>query len=126
MTQSRTVFYQEPKKVFQSSSKSTSFTQQQVQLSDSMLFFPRGYENIFLALYAILLPYITGILFLLIFIAKGDLGIFSSLNDQAMFFYSWCIGYECLAAIALLMILKSAVMFHFKRPKEAKQQFKRP
>jgi cellulose synthase/poly-beta-1,6-N-acetylglucosamine synthase-like glycosyltransferase len=126
MTHSQTFFYQEPKKVFQSSSKTTSFAQQQVQLNDSMLFFPAGYENIFLALYAILLPYITGILFLVIFIAKGDLSIFTALNDEAMFFYCWCIGYECLASIALLLIIKSAIMFHMKNSKSEYKKFQRP
>ncbi|MEA3455741.1 MAG: hypothetical protein U9R26_04485 [Campylobacterota bacterium] len=76
-----------------------------VDLVDSILF-PEGYENIMLAVYFLTVPYIVGLLFIFFYIGKGDTDIFLSLNDQHSFFITWAIGYEIVAAIILLWIVK--------------------
>ena len=42
----------------------TNFSKQEVDLQKTPLFFPEGFEMIFLAIYFVILPYIAGILFL--------------------------------------------------------------
>lgn len=83
----------------------TSFMNKNVDLVDSILF-PEGYENIMLAVYFLTVPYIVGLLFIFFYIGKGDTDIFLSLNDQHSFFITWAIGYEIVAAIILLWIVK--------------------
>jgi hypothetical protein len=113
------------KNEFTSKAVTTSFAKQKVSLNNSPLLFPNGLENVFAGLYFIFLPYLTGIVFLFIFISKGSIDIFQSLNTESSFFFSWCIGYECLAGIVLLWILKSAVFFSLEK-KNANKEFVRP
>mgnify|MGYP000455822840 CR=1 FL=1 len=40
------------------------FTQKEVNLAETPLFFPEGYEKIFLAIYFVTLPYLAGLSFL--------------------------------------------------------------
>jgi hypothetical protein len=113
------------KNEFKSKAVATSFSQQPVSLTNSPLLFPNGLENVFAGLYFIFLPYLTGIVFLFIFVSKGSIDIFQSLNSQSSFFFSWCIGYECLAGIILLWIIKSAVLFSVQN-KKTNKEFVRP
>ncbi|MFT7823292.1 MAG: hypothetical protein ABXS92_00895 [Sulfurimonas sp.] len=93
------------------------FTHQNIELSNNPLFFPPGYESIFLVLYIVFLPYLTGLLFLFLYVAQGDINVFNSLSSESSFLFSWCIGYECLAVLALLMIVKNAILFSSKSMK---------
>jgi len=105
-------------------SKPKSYTQQNVTLSDTPLFFPEGLEHIFLTIYFMLLPYIAGLLFLFFYISNGDYNIFLSLNDTNSYILTWAIGYEVLAAITLLIIIKNAITFSLPSTnKSIKKQF---
>ena len=81
------------------------FLYQNVDLVDSILF-PEGYENIMLAIYFAIVPYIVGVLFIFFYIGKGDTDVFLALNNDNSFFIAWAIGYEVVAAIILLWIAK--------------------
>ena len=88
-----------------------SFTKQEVKLQDTPLFFPEGFEKVFLAIYFVSLPYILGLIFLFFYIAEGKLEVFVSVNSESPFFITWAIGYEILAALIILWIIKSAISF---------------
>lgn len=91
--------------------KSNKFSQQEVSLADTPLFFPKGYEQIFIAIYFISLPYIVGLMFQFFYIAESKVELFLSLNEQANFILTWAIGYEIIAAFILLYIIKMAISF---------------
>ena len=103
-----------------------TFSQKEVYLSDTPLFFPRGLEKIFLAIYFITLPYITGILFLFFYIADGKMELFSSLDNESSFILTWAIGYEIIASLILLYIIKSAITFTYNNTHSRQTQFHRP
>jgi len=88
-----------------------SFTKQEVKLQDTPLFFPEGFEKIFLAVYFVSLPYILGLLFLFFYIAEGKFEVFVSVNKESPFIMTWAIGYEILAVLIILWIIKSAISF---------------
>ena len=88
-----------------------SFTKQEVKLQDTPLFFPEGFENIFLAVYFVSLPYILGLLFLFFYIADGKFNVFASVNKESPFIVTWAIGYEILAVLMILWVVKSAITF---------------
>ena len=113
----------QPKK-FKSAEK---FTQKEVNLAETPLFFPEGYEKIFLAIYFVTLPYIAGLLFLFFYVAEGSVELFLSLNEEQAFMLTWAIGYEIIAALILLWIVKMSIEFArgSQKPGE-KKQFRRP
>ena len=82
------------------------------------VYLPEGYEKFFIFLYVLIVPYITGLIFLFFFVAKTNVTNFTSL-DLTTFFVVWAMGYEIDAAILLVLIFYSA--FRFK-PKAVKQQ----
>jgi hypothetical protein len=104
-----------------------SFSKKEVDLAQTPLFFPEGFEKIFLAIYFVTLPYIAGLLFLLFYVAKGKLELFSSLYKDSYFILTWAIGYELLAALILIYIFKMALGFAYESRKLGiRQQFRRP
>jgi len=106
---------------------SKSFTQKEVSLSNTPLFFPESFEKVFLAVYFIVLPYIAGLLFLFFYVAEGKSELFLSLNDDSSFILTWAIGYEVLATLAILFIIKSAISFSINTQKNGKRShFVRP
>jgi hypothetical protein len=100
-----------------SSSSLGNFTEQEVDLAKTPLFFPKGFEKIFLTIYITLFPYFAGTLFLFFYVSEGKKEAFFLLYKQTSFILNWCIGYEILAGVALLFILKQAIGF-FVKPKE--------
>jgi len=104
---------------------SDSFSQQEVTFDDTPLFFPDGFEKIFLLIYFVSLPYITGLLFLFFYVAEGKQELFLSLNEESSFLMTWAIGYEILAGLILLYIIKSAISFSSSLNKKNKK-FQRP
>lgn len=103
------------------------FTKQNVDLAETPLFFPEGYEKIFLAIYFITLPYIAGLLFLFFYVAEGSIDLFLSLNEEQAFMLTWAIGYEIIAALTLMWIMKMAIGFaNDSRKSTIKKQFRRP
>lgn len=103
---------------------SNKFAEQEVDLQKTPLFFPEGFENIFLAIYFITIPYITGILFLYLYASKGNTELFLSVNEQSSVIVTWAIGYEVLAVLTILYIIKMAISFSTSKPK--KTPFRRP
>ena len=107
--------------------KSKKFSQQNVDLAQTPLFFPEGFEKIFLPIYFITLPYIAGLFFHFFYIAEGDIDLFVSLNEQSSFMLTWAIGYEIIATLIILWIVKMSISFANESSKSgANKQFKRP
>ena len=111
------------KKTFKSNN---SFGKQEIKYEDTPLFFPHGLEKIFLLIYVVSLPYITGLLFLFIYVAKSDYEAFLLLVQESSFIVTWAIGYEILAVVVLLYIIKMAITFSAQNKPGAKKNFKRP
>jgi hypothetical protein len=104
------------------------FSQQEVTFDDTPLFFPAGLEKIFLFIYFITFPYLAGLAFLFFYVGGGDISLFSSLNDDSSYMLTWIIGYEILAVLTLLWILKKAIVFtmNSSSSKGANRDFRRP
>ncbi len=111
-------------------SKGESFTKKNVEFEDTPLFFPEGFEKLFLAIYFVTLPYITGLLFIFFYISNGKKDLFLSLNDDSSFILTWALGYEICAVLAILWIIKSAITFSYSTHQESKKgkpkTFRRP
>lgn len=103
---------------------SDKFTEQEVDLGKTPLFFPKGFENIFLTLYFIFLPYIVGILFLFLYASEAKLEMFLTVNELSSVIVTWSIGYEIIAVIIVLTVIKMA--FSFSSSKKGKEPFIRP
>jgi len=92
----------------------TSYTQKDVKISDAPLFFIEGLEHIFLIAYFIFLPYLAGVIFLFMYIADRDIKVFTALSSNNSYLLTWTIGYEILATLALILIMKNAIMFSIR------------
>ncbi len=109
------------------SKSAKKFTEKEVTFDDTPLFFPDGFEKIFLVIYFITLPYISGLLFLFFYVAEGKEELFLSLNEESSFILTWAIGYEILAGLALLFIIKSAISFSVENSRKGRnKEFRRP
>jgi len=106
--------------------KNNKFSQKDVELSETPLFFPEGFEKIFLVIYIISLPYIMGLLFIFFVVAESNVDRFLAINQDSSFFLTWAIGYEILATLTLLWIIKMALGFANASRKPGEKQFKRP
>jgi hypothetical protein len=83
-----------------------AFLSQSVELPESV-------NNVLgLGIFA-LLPYIIGVMFIFLIIAQANIETYRN-TDMNSFFLAWTIGYELIAAIILLAILKSAITFRRK------------
>jgi hypothetical protein len=71
------------------------------------------------------LPYIAGLIFLYFYVSDGKEDTFLALNDNGSFFMTWAIGYEILAGLAMLFIIKSAISFTLENRNKTKK-FQRP
>lgn len=106
---------------------SNKFSQQNVDLAQTPLFFPEGFEKIFIAVYFVTLPYIAGLLFLFFYVAEGSVELFLSLNEEQAFMLTWAIGYEIIAALIMLWIVKMSIGFaNESRKPGVQKQFRRP
>lgn len=106
--------------------KNTNFSQKEVNLSETPLFFPEGFEKFFLVIYIISLPYILGLLFIFFVVAESNVTRFSVINSDSSFFFTWAIGYEILAGLIILWIIKMSINFAHENSKPGIKQFKRP
>ncbi|RLA63597.1 MAG: hypothetical protein DRQ78_06785 [Epsilonproteobacteria bacterium] len=104
----------------------TSFSQKAVSLADTPLYFPEGFEKLFLVIYIIILPYITGLLFLFLYVSSAKINTFLALNNDSSFLLTWAIGYEILAAFVLIAIIKMAIKFSMNPNKNKRHQIYRP
>ena len=98
-----------------------------MNLTETPLFFPAGFEKVFLGIYFIALPYIAGLLFLFFYVAEAKAELFLSLNEDSSFILTWAIGYEIIATLLILLIIKSAISFSIENSKSGKKtHFTRP
>ena len=82
--------------------KSRAFTKQEIHLSDLPLA-PQGYESIFFGIYALVLPYVAGYLFLGTALAGSMFknNVFAGADN---FFIVWIVGYEVVSILAIIWI----------------------
>ena len=85
------------------------YLRKNLSLSDLNTYFPTGFETLFLFFYALLLPYIAGLVFLLLFFSRLNITIMQSIFNAHSFFLTWCVGYEILAISFLLYLLKKII-----------------
>jgi len=71
---------------------------------------PEGLANIIFFILFLVIPYIVGISFIFIIIAKASIETFSHINIDGYPVY-WSIGYEVIASLLLFIIIKSAISF---------------
>ena len=104
------------------------FSQQEVTFEDTPLFFPTGLEKVFLVIYFVTLPYLAGMALIFFDTSNSDLNLFSSFNATSSFMFKWLIGYEFLAVLTLLWILKNAIVFTIEASSdtETTKKFRRP
>jgi hypothetical protein len=86
-----------------------SFFSQEINLSDYIDLSESILNTILLSAF-ILVPYITGILFIFLIIAKANFETFTEIKIDKYFVY-WSVGYEVLAFISIMLIIKSAMSF---------------
>lgn len=75
------------------------------------VFAPEGYEGIVFFLYLLTLPYLIGLGFLFLFVARASYEYFLEFNLTS-YFVIWAIGYE-VTAVLLLVIIFLAWMNHY-------------
>jgi hypothetical protein len=92
--------------------KSKSFFTQEINIYNSIKLSENSINTILLSAF-ILIPYITGIVFIFFVIARANTEIFNEININEHFVY-WSIGYEVLAFISIVIIIKSAINFKRK------------
>jgi hypothetical protein len=114
--------YSPRSKRLKSSGDGGKFSQQEVDIKATPLYFAEGFEKVFLAIYFISLPYIAGLLFLFFYVSEGEYEIFLSLNQDSSFILTWAIGYEILAILTLLYIIKSAIAFTRENVQKGKRK----
>jgi hypothetical protein len=103
------------KRTYKHKSKNMNYMQQDVDLKKTpFLFFPPGKEMLFLAIYFVTLPYIVGLIFLFFYVSEGKASTFGAVSVDSNFFLVWTIGYEILAALIILLIVKNAIMFSIR------------
>ena len=88
---------------------SKGFLTRNIELSH-YLNLPESVQNILLFSLFIAIPYLLGILFIFLVMAEASFEKYSSLCINS-FPLIWSLGYECLAFLILLIILKSALCF---------------
>ena len=103
------------------------FGKQEIDLESTPLFFPKGFEKFFIVIYILTLPYVAGLLFTFIYLANSDYKLFLTLNKETPAILTWAIGYEILATLILIYIIKMAIQFSANAAKGGSQKnFKRP
>jgi hypothetical protein len=89
--------------------KRESFSSQEVDVKDYIIS-PEGWEGIMFTFYFLAIPYITGIIFLFLFIARADMESFL-VFDLTSFFIVWAIGYEIVASILIVAIFIAYIRY---------------
>lgn len=86
-----------------------SFLTQKVNIND-LLNLPEGTMNLLLFIAFLVVPYTVGIIFIFVVIARASLDTFKGIHTSEYALY-WAIGYEVIASILILLIIKSAISF---------------
>ena len=82
--------------------KEEDFLNQTIDYRDIILV-PEGYEGIVVALYILIIPYLSGLLFLYVFIARASYEYFLNFTLTSVAVI-WAIGYEVCAVLILVGI----------------------
>lgn len=94
--------------------KPKSFLSQNIHISD-YIYLPESLQKLFLLMLLIIMPYTIGVITMTI--VEGSKGFHEYTRMIFdIFMFTWTIGYEILALLLLLLIIKSA--FSFKRKKD--------
>ena len=91
--------------------KEEDFLSQEVDYRN-FVFAPEGYEGPVLFVYLISLPYLIGLTFLFLFVARASYEYFLEFNLSS-YFVIWAIGYE-VSAVLLLIIIFLAWLNHYR------------
>ena len=89
--------------------KRDEFLKKKFEITD-YINLPEGVANIIFFIAFLVIPYIVGITFIFIIIAKASIETFSSMHINEYSIY-WAIGYEVIASLLLFIIIKSAISF---------------
>ena len=87
--------------------KRQAYLTKKLSWSDVDTYFPNGLEMLFLLFYFILLPYIAGVITILLLFSNFDFSIAISIFYNHSFFLSWCVGYEVLTITFLIYFFKT-------------------
>jgi hypothetical protein len=107
-----------------------SLTKRRVQEEDflnqevdyrNFVFAPEGYEGLMLFLYLLTIPYLVGLSFLFLFIARASYESFLTFNLSS-FFIIWAIGYEVSAVLLLIIIFLAWVNHYNNRYNQEKKR----
>jgi hypothetical protein len=77
-------------------------------------------------IYFISIPYIVGLVFLYFYVASGKTETFLALSESSSFILTWAIGYEIIAVVSLIWIIKNAITFSINASKSNHRRFQRP
>lgn len=99
------------------------FFQQSIDYRE-YVFSPEGYEGVMMALYIAIIPYLAGLGFLFLFIAKASYEYFLDFNLTS-YLIIWAIGYE-VCAVTLLVIIFLAWLKHISNRVEREKARKKP
>ena len=102
------------KKVKNKKKKPKSFLSQSIHISD-YIYLPESLQKLFLLMIFIIVPYTIGIITMTIIGGSKGFEEHTQIVFD-IFMLTWIIGYELLALLFLLLIIKSA--FSFKRKKD--------
>jgi len=78
------------------------------------IFAPEGYEGFMISLYLLTLPYLVGLSFLFLFIARSSYEYFLEFNLTS-YFVIWAIGYEVSAVLLMGIIILAWLNYHRNR-----------
>ncbi len=79
-----------------------SFAQKEIDVK-AFIIAPEGYEMFMFSIYFVTIPYLSGLMFLYLFVAQASFTHFLNFKIGS-FFVIWMIGYEVVAVIALILI----------------------
>ncbi len=97
------------KQKYENKHKIDKFLKKNISITD-YINLSEGMATVILFISFLIIPYIIGIGFIFFIIAQANLDAFRGINiDEYSVF--WAIGYEVIASILLLLIVKSAIRF---------------
>jgi len=88
---------------------SQSFLGQKIVLHN-YLNLPESLQNIIGLTLFMFIPYTVGVLFIFVIVANISIETYEKINMNS-FLLSWTIGYEVMASLVILLIIKDALLF---------------
>ncbi len=97
------------KERYENKHKMNKFLKKKISITD-YINLSEGIATVVFFISFLIIPYIIGIGFIFIIIAQASLDAFKSININEYSVF-WAIGYEVIASVLLLFIVKSAIGF---------------